>query len=195
MKKLRLLIVVLGVSAVIALWGVNVYNGLVEDQENVETAWSQVENQYQRRADLVPNLVATVKGYAAHEQQTLVGVMEARAKATEISIEPDNITAEQLGAFQTAQRELTRALERLLLVAENYPSLKADEEFRNLQSQLENSENRIAEARQAFNNAAMEYNKLVRRFPSNIVARLLDFGKKAYFEAEPAAAQSTDVAF
>ena len=137
MKKGLTWIVVLGVLAIIALWAVNAYNGFVAAQEEVESAWSQVENQYQRRADLVPNLVATVKGYATHEQETLEGVVEARAKATQITINPTNATAEQLAAFQAAQGELSQALGRLLAVAENYPDLKANENFRDLQAQLE----------------------------------------------------------
>ena len=185
----------LGVLAIIALWGVNVYNSLVEDQESVESAWSQVENQYQRRADLVPNLVATVKGYAKHEEQTLEGVVEARAKATSLTIDPTNITPEQFAAFQAAQGELSQALGRLLTIAESYPDLKANENFRDLQAQLEGSENRIAVARQLFNEAARTYNTRVRRFPSNIIAICCGFEKKPYFEAEPQAAQAPKVEF
>lgn len=185
----------LGVLAIIALWAVNGYNGLVAGEEEVESAWSQVENQYQRRADLVPNLVATVKGYAAHEQETLEGVVEARAKATQITIDPANATPEQLLAFQQAQGELSQALGRLLAVAENYPDLKANENFRDLQAQLEGTENRITVARQQFNDSARAYNTKVRRFPSNIIASICGFEKKPYFEAEEGANKAPKVEF
>ena len=188
-------VVVLGVLAIIALWGVNVYNGLVEGQEDVESAWSQVENQYQRRADLVPNLVATVKGYASHEQETLEGVIAARSKATQITINPDEITPEQLAAYQAAQGELSQALGRLLAVAESYPDLKANANFRDLQAQLEGTENRIAVARQNFNDTAKNYNTKVRRFPSNIIASMFGFEKKPYFEAEEDAKMAPMVEF
>lgn len=171
------------------------YNSLVSSEEAVEAAWSQVENQYQRRADLVPNLVATVKGYAAHEQETLQGVVDARAKATQITIDPTNATPEQLAAFQAAQGELSQALGRLLAVAENYPDLKANENFRDLQAQLEGTENRITVARQEFNETARAYNQKVRRFPSNIVAMIFGFEKKPYFEAEAGAQSAPTVAF
>lgn len=195
MKKLLPWIVVLGIIAIIALWAVNVYNGLVEQQENVENAWAQVENQYQRRADLVPNLVATVKGYASHEQETLEGVISARAKATQITIDPTNATPEQLAAYQAAQGELSQALGRLLAVAENYPDLKANENFRDLQAQLEGTENRITTARQMFNDEARQYNTNIRRFPKNIIAGMFGFEKKPYFEAEEGANKAPKVEF
>lgn len=195
MKKSLTWIVVLGVLAIIALWAVNGYNSLVEDQENVESAWSQVENQYQRRADLVPNLVATVKGYAKHEEQTLEGVVEARAKATAITIDPTSVTPDELAAYQAAQGQLSQALGRLLAVAESYPDLKANQNFRDLQAQLEGTENRIAVARQLFNESARAYNTRVRRFPSNIIAACAGFEKKPYFEAEPEAAKAPKVEF
>lgn len=188
-------IAILCVLAVVVLWGVGVYNDLVSGQEDVEAAWAQVENQYQRRADLVPNLVATVKGYAKHEQETLDQVVEARAKATSITIDPTNATPEQLAAFQSAQGELTQALGRLLAVAENYPDLKANQNFLDLQQQLEGTENRIAIARQLFNDSARAYNKQIRQFPSSIIARLFGFEKKAYFEAEPGANKAPKVEF
>ena len=195
MKKGTIWIVVLAVLAIIILWGVSVYNGLVSAEEQVESAWAQVENQYQRRADLVPNLVATVKGYAAHEQETLEGVIEARAKATQITIDPANATADQLAAFQAAQGELSQALGRLLAVAENYPDLKANENFRDLQQQLEGTENRIAVARQLFNDEARNFNTKVRRFPNNIIASMCGFEKKPYFEAEEGARTAPKVEF
>ncbi len=195
MKTLKITIVVLGVLAIIALWAMNVYNALVEGQEEVESAWAQVENQYQRRADLVPNLVATVKGYAEHEQETLEGVIAARAKATQVVVDPEQLTPEQVSAYQAAQGELTQALGRLIAIAESYPDLKANENFRDLQVQLEGTENRIAVARQLFNETAKAYNKRVRRFPSNIIARIAGFEKKAYFEADPEAKKAPKVEF
>ena len=195
MKKGTIWIVVLAALAIIILWGVGVYNGLVSAEEQVESAWAQVENQYQRRADLVPNLVATVKGYAAHEQETLEGVIEARAKATQITIDPANATADQLAAFQAAQGELSQALGRLLAVAESYPDLKANENFRDLQQQLEGTENRIAVARQLFNDEARNFNTKVRRFPNNIIASMCGFEKKPYFEAEEGARTAPKVEF
>lgn len=195
MKKLLPWIVFLGIIAIIALWAVNVYNGLVEQQESVENAWAQVENQYQRRADLVPNLVATVKGYASHEQETLEGVINARAKATQITIDLTNATPEQLAAYQAAQGELSQALGRLLAVAENYPDLKANENFRDLQAQLEGTENRITTARQVFNDEARQYNTNIRRFPKNIIAGMFGFEKKPYFEAEEGANKAPKVEF
>ena len=195
MHKFKPWLIVLGVLAIIALWGVNVYNSFVALEETVDAAWSQVENQYQRRADLVPNLVATVKGYAAHEQETLEGVVEARAKATQITIDPAHATAEQLAAFQAAQGELSQALGRLLAVAENYPDLKANENFRDLQAQLEGTENRITIARQQFNEEARNFNTKIRRFPSNIIAGLFGFEKKPYFDAEQGAEKAPKVEF
>ena len=195
MKKLLPWIVVLGILAIIALWVANVYNGLVAAEEQVESAWAQVENQYQRRSDLVPNLVATVKGYAEHESETLQGVVDARARATQITIDPANATPEQLAAYQAAQGELSQALRRLLAVAESYPDLKANENFRDLQQQLEGTENRIAVARQLFNDEARAYNTQVRRFPANIIAGIFGFEKKPYFEAEDDAKHAPQVAF
>lgn len=195
MKKLLPWIVGLGILAIIALWVANVYNAFIASEEEVESSWAQVENQYQRRADLVPNLVATVKGYAAHEQQTLEGVVEARAKATQITIDPATATPEQLAAFQAAQGELSQALGRLLAVAENYPDLKANQNFRDLQAQLEGTENRITIARQMFNETAKAYNKTIRRFPNNILAGIFGFDKKPYFEAEEGASKAPKVEF
>ena len=195
MKKGLTWVVVLGILAAIALWVMNVYNGLVTMQEDVESAWSQVENQYQRRSDLIPNLVATVKGYATHEQETLEGVMEARAKATQITIDPANATPEQLAAYQSAQGELSQALGRLMAVAENYPDLKANENFRDLQQQLEGTENRITVARQLFNDTAKKYNTEIRHFPKNIIAGMFGFERKPYFEAEEGANKAPKVEF
>ena len=193
--KFRPWVIIIGILAILVLWVANVYNGFVAAEEEVESAWAQVENQYQRRADLVPNLVATVKGYAAHEQETLQGVVDARAKATQITIDPANATPEQLAAFQAAQGELSQALGRLMAVAENYPDLKANENFRDLQAQLEGTENRITIARQMFNETARAYNTKVRRFPNNIIAGIAGFEKKPYFEAEQGAQHAPKVEF
>ena len=188
-------IVVLGVLAIIALWAANVYNGLVSAEEEVESAWAQVENQYQRRSDLIPNLVATVKGYAAHENETLEGVISARARATQITVDPSNATPEQLAAYQKAQGELSQALGRLMAVAESYPDLKANENFRDLQAQLEGTENRCTIARQNFNEAARAFNTYLRRFPNNVIGGAFGFEKKPYFEADEDAKKAPKVEF
>lgn len=195
MKKALSLIVVLGVLAIVVLWGVKCYNGMVSEEEKVEAAWSQVENQYQRRSDLIPNLVETVKGYAKHESETLEGVMAARARATQMVIDPANATQEQITAFHNAQGELTQALGRLLAVAENYPDLKANQNFLELQSQLEGTENRITVARNNFNETARTYNTMIRRFPTNLIASMFGFEKKPYFEAQDGAEVAPKVAF
>lgn len=173
------------VLAIVALaWGVSLYNGFVQQEEEVNTAWSQVENQYQRRADLIPNLVATVKGYAAHEQETLQAVVEARSKATSTTIDANNMDEAALAQFQRNQDALSSALSRLMVVVEKYPELKANENFMALQSQLEGTENRITVARRDFNEAAKRYNTGIRRFPSNLVASIAGFDKRPYFEAQ-----------
>ncbi len=195
MKKVLPWIVVLGVLAILCLWGVGRYNAIVSADESVATAWSQVENQYQRRSDLIPNLVETVKGYAKHENATLEGVVSARARATQVVVDPAHATAEQLAAFQSAQSELTQALGRLLMVAENYPDLKANQNFLELQSQLEGTENRITVARNTFNETARAYNTMIRRFPTNLIASMFGFEKKAYFEAQPGANHAPQVQF
>ncbi len=168
---------------------------MVTEQESVETAWAQVENQYQRRADLIPNLVNTVKGYAAHESSTLENVIAARAKATQVTVDAANATAEQMAAYQAAQGELSQALGRLMAIAEAYPDLKANTNFRDLQAQLEGTENRITIARQNFNEAAKNYNTMIRRFPKNVLAAMFGFEKKPYFEAESGAQKAPQVQF
>ena len=171
------------------------YNKLVEEEEGVTRAWADVEAQYQRRADLIPNLVNTVKGYAAHESETLEAVIAARSKATQISIDPTNITPEQLQAFQVAQGEITQALGRLIAIAENYPDLKANEQFSELQAQLEGTENRIAESRRLYNEAVQSYNVNVRKFPNIIWAWIFKFDKKTPFAAEAGAEKAPTVEF
>ena len=195
MKKSVTIIIVIALLAAVAFWFVGKYNAMVSADENVKTAWAQVENQYQRRSDLIPNLVATVKGYAAHESQVLESVVAARAKATQVVVDPSKTSHEDLAAFQAAQGELSQALGRLLAVTENYPDLKANQNFLELQAQLEGTENRITVARNAFNESAKEYNKLIRMFPNNIVASCFGFEQKAYFEAESGAEKAPIVAF
>ena len=196
MKKTWITIAVVAV-VVIALfgWVKGVYNGMVEQEESVNTAWSQVENVYQRRADLIPNLVNTVKGYAAHESETLQGVIEARSKATQVSVNAEDLTEANIKKFQAAQGELQQALGRLLMLTENYPDLKANENFRDLQAQLEGSENRITVERQIFNETAKVYNTNIRKFPNNIFAGMFGFEKKGYFEAQQGAEKAPEVKF
>ena len=180
----------IGVVAVVAIFFYATYNGFVNREEGLKSAWSNVETQYQRRADLIPNLVNTVKGYAAHETQTLNEVTEARARATSINLSADDLTPEKLAEFQQAQAQVRSALGRLIAVSESYPDLKANQNFLELQAQLEGTENRIAVARKDFNAAAQQYNVSVRRFPANLVARMFGFGQKPYFES----AEGTDAA-
>ena len=189
------ILVVVGVVLVLFLWFKNGYNSMVKEQEGVQTAWSQVENVYQRRADLIPNLVNTVKGYAAHESQTLEGVVNARAKATQLTVDPENLTPEKLAAYQEAQGELGAALGKLLAIQENYPDLKANENFLALQSQLEGTENRISTERMKFNEAAKRYNVLIRVFPKSIIASLFGFEKMPYFQAKEGADVAPAVEF
>ena len=188
-------IIIAAVALLIVLWGVSGYNGIVEMDENVNNQWANVETQYQRRTDLIPNLVSTVKGYAAHEKSTLEAVMQARSQATQVKIDPANCTPEQLAAYQKAQGDVTTALGKLLAITENYPQLKANENFMELQSQLEGTENRITVARRDFNAAAKEYNTVIRKFPKNIIAAIGGFEKHNYFEAEAGAEKAPKVEF
>ena len=185
----------IGVVAVVAIFFYATYNGFVNREEGLKSAWSNVETQYQRRADLIPNLVNTVKGYAAHETQTLNEVTEARARATSINLSADDLTPERLAQFQRAQAEVRSALGRLIAVSESYPDLKANQNFLELQAQLEGTENRIAVARKDFKAAAQQYNVSVRRFPANLVARMFGFGQKPYFESAEGAAAAPQVTF
>ena len=185
----------IGVVAVVAIFFYATYNGFVNREEGLKSAWSNVETQYQRRADLIPNLVNTVKGYAAHETQTLNEVTEARARATSINLSADDLTPERLAQFQRAQAEVRSALGRLIAVSESYPDLKANQNFLELQAQLEGTVNRIAVARKDFNAAAQQYNVSVRRFPANLVARMFGFGQKPYFESAEGAAAAPQVTF
>ena len=194
-KKLSVTAIVLIVLAVIVVWGIGAYNSLVKNEEGVKSAWSQVENVYQRRADLIPNLVATVKGYATHESATLEGVVEARAKATQMTVNVDDLSEEKIAEFQKAQGELGSALGRLMAITEAYPDLKANENFRDLQAQLEGTENMIAVERKAYNQVAQEYNTSIRVFPRNIIASVFGFKVKGYFEAEEGAQTAPKVEF
>lgn len=193
MKKSTIIIIAVAVLAVV--WGITGYNGLVSMDEGVQTKWADVETQYQRRADLIPNLVNTVKGYAAHESETLQAVVEARAKATSMNIDPSNMSAEQIANFQEVQDGVSSALGRLLVTVEKYPDLKANENFRELQAQLEGTENRISVARRDYNEAARKYNTTLRSFPKNILAGMFGFEKKSYFEAQEGSEQAPTVQF
>lgn len=196
MKKGTITLLVIGVLILIMVGGtLTTYNGLIAKDEAVATAWGNIQSQYQRRADLIPNLVSTVKGYAKHESETLENVMTARAKATQVTINSDNLTPEKLKQYQAAQGELSQALGRLMAVSENYPNLKANENFSELQAQLEGTENRINESRQIYNSAVQTYNVSVRRFPANIVAGMFGFDKKNQFEAEAGAEKAPKVEF
>ena len=172
------------VLVLLALWGISKYNGLVDIDQNVKSQWSQVENQYQRRSDLIPNLVNVVKGYATHERETLEGVITARSKATSTTINASDMDEATLKRFQQSQDALSSALSRLLVVAEKYPDLKANEQFLDLSKQLEGTENRIATARRDFNNAAQEYNTKRNKFPTVIIAGITGFRERPYFTAQ-----------
>lgn len=185
----------IGVVAVVAVFFYVTYNGLVGKEEGLNGAWANVETQYQRRADLIPNLVNTVKGYAAHESQTLEAVTDARSRATSITLSVEELTSEQLMEYQRAQEQVRSALGRLLAVAENYPDLKASQHFLELQTQLEGTENRIAVARKDFNAMAQSFNTAVRRFPTNLVAGLFGFKTKPYFVADENADKAPQVSF
>lgn len=171
------------------------YNEIVSKQEAVAGSWSQVQNVYQRRADLIPNLVNTVKGAAQFEQKTLTDVMEARAKATQITLKADDLSPEKVAQYQQAQQGLSSALGRLLAVSENYPNLKANQNFLELQSQLEGTENRITVERMKFNQTVQDYNTYIQKFPTNLTAKMFGFEKKGYFEAEVSAQKAPSVQF
>ena len=183
--------------ALVALVSLNScgYNTMTEKEEAVNKAWSNVENQYQRRSDLIPNLVNTVKGYAQHEQSTLTAVLEARSKATQITVNADDLTPEKLKEYQAAQGQVTSALGKLLAITEAYPDLKANENFKELQAQLEGTENRISVERRKLNEIVGDYNTYIRKFPQNIMASIFGFEKRAYFEAEAGSEKAPKVEF
>jgi LemA protein len=185
MKKFLIILAI--IVGVILLWGWSAYNGLVGKQEAMAKAWGQVENVYQRRADLIPNLVAVVKDYAEYEQGTILAVTEARAKAAATTVNTENFDENEMKAFDAAQEELGKSMNRLLVSIENYPDLKASENYLTLQAQLEGCENRILTERERFNEAAKVYNQSLRRFPTNLLAKMFGFEKRAYFEADAGA--------
>ena len=194
-KKPLILIGIVALLILIVGWFMKGYNGMVNEDENVNLQWAEVENQYQRRLDLIPNLVNVVKGYAAHEKETLEGVIEARAKATQTTIDPSNMTEEQLANFQKAQDGLSGALNRLMVVVEKYPDLKATDNFKQLQDQLEGTENRITLARKDYNDAATIYNKEVRSFPNSMLAGIFGFSVRPQFKAQEGAESAPTVQF
>ena len=196
MKKIWIVLAVIAVLLLLAYSSIKgSYNNMVTMQEGVTAQWSQVENVYQRRSDLIPNLVSTVKGYADFEKETLTQVIEARAKATAVNINPDKLDAQSLQNFQNAQSGLSSALSKLMVVVEKYPDLKANQGFLDLQAQLEGTENRITVERMKFNESAQSYNTFIRTFPKNIFAGMFGFEKKAYFEAEKGAEKAPQVQF
>lgn len=196
MKKSKIIgIICIAVVVAIVGYGASTYNSFVTQEEGVGTAWSNVENQYQRRSDLIPNLVNTVKGYAEHEKSTLDAVVSARARATQATVNMDDLTPEKIQQFQKAQGEIGMALGRLLAVSENYPQLKANENFQTLQAQLEGTENRISVERRKFNEVAKQYNTNIRHFPKNIFAGMFGFEKKPYFEAQEGSEKAPEVKF
>lgn len=187
--------IILGVVALVIIWAVGSYNGLVTKDEKVSEAWANVETVYQRRADLIPNLVNTVKGYAAHEQETLQSVTNARANATNITIDPSTATVEDMKRFMAAQQEVGSALGRLIAIAENYPDLKANQNFLELQKQLEGTENRISTERRKYNETVKSFNASIRRFPTNLIAGMFGFEKRSMFEAQEGAEVAPVVEF
>ena len=193
MKKSTIGLIV--VICAIAIWLISSYNGMVKMDEEVSSAWSNVENQYQRRADLIPNLVNVVKGYASHEKETFEAVVSARSKATQVTVDPENLTPEKLQEYQKAQGEVGATLGRLLAITESYPELKANENFKELQAQLEGTENRISVERRNFNEIARTYNSAIRTFPRSIIAGMFGFEKRPYFEAEEGANKAPEVKF
>lgn len=192
---MRNLLIVIGVLVLIALMGSCSYNGIVKLDQNAQSKWGTVQTDYQRRADLIPNLVATVKGVANFEKSTLVEVTNARARATSIQVDPTKLTPETIQKYQAAQGQLSSALSRLLVASENYPTLKANENFTGLQAQLEGTENRIAVSRRDFNEAVQEYNTKVKSFPTNLIAGMTGFAAKGYFQADAASANAPKVQF
>lgn len=195
MNKVPAYVIPLVIIGVIFLYLMGVYNGIITKQEAMNSQWGQVQNVYQRRADLIPNLVATVAGYAKHEQSTLTQVTEARAKVGSMQVKLDDLTPEKMQEFERAQQQLGSGLSRLMVVAEQYPDLKANDSFLNLQAQLEGSENRIANERRMFNETVQDYNRNIKRFPNNIFGMLFGFKEKPYFAAQETAQAAPQVKF
>jgi len=194
-KSSVILISIVAVLGILFLWGTSGYNSLVTSREEVNSQWANVESQYQRRSDLIPNLVSTVKGYATHESSTLEGVVAARAKATQVTIDPKNLTPEKLQEYQAAQGQVSSALGKLLMITENYPDLKANQNFLELQSQLEGTENRISVERNRYNETAKNYDISIKRFPKSILASIGGFTEKPYFESEKGSEKAPAVKF
>ena len=194
-KSTVILISIVAVLGILFLWGTSGYNSLVTSREEVNSQWANVESQYQRRSDLIPNLVSTVKGYATHESSTLEGVVAARAKATQVTIDPKNLTPEKLQEYQAAQGQVSSALGKLLMITENYPDLKANQNFLELQSQLEGTENRISVERNRYNETAKNYDISIKRFPKSILASIGGFTEKPYFESEKGSEKAPAVKF
>ena len=188
-------IIIIAVIAIVAIWAISGYNGMVNKEETVSNAWANVEAAYQRRADLIPQLVNTVKGYANHEKSTLDAVVSARTKATQMTVDVGELTEENIQKYQEAQGEVGAAIGRLLAITESYPELKANENFSELQAQLEGTENRINEVRKNYNASVKEYNVNVRKFPNNILAGMFGFERKAEFKAEEGASKAPEVNF
>ena len=195
MKFSKSTIGIIAAVVIICMWAASAYNSMVSEEEKATTALANVQSTYQRRADLIPNLVEVVKGYASHEKETLESVVAARSKATSITLDPTNLTPEKLKEFQQAQGELGSALGKLIAIQENYPDLKANQNFLDLQKQLEGTENRINEARNSFNQAVQQYNTLIRKFPKNLLAGMFGFNQMTKFEAEADAEKAPSVKF
>ena len=195
MKFSKSTIGIIAAVVIICMWAASAYNSMVSEEEKATTALANVQSTYQRRADLIPNLVEVVKGYASHEKETLESVVAARSKATSITLDPTNLTPEKLKEFQQAQGELGSALGKLIAIQENYPDLKANQNFLDLQKQLEGTENRINEARNSFNQAVQQYNTLIRKFPKNLLAGIFGFNQMTKFEAEAGAEKAPSVKF
>lgn len=195
MKKFSIIGVIIVLVIIIFVWAKNAYNGMVVKEEAVTSQWAQVENVYQRRLDLIPNLVETVKGYATHENKTLTDVIQARAKATQVTIDPTNLNEQNMEMYQKAQSEVSSSLSRLLVSVEAYPDLKANQNFLNLQSQLETTENGIKDERAIFNEIVKDFNTFIRKFPKNIFASIFGFDQKAYFKADEGANKAPKVQF
>ena len=194
-KLLKTILIIVVIVVALGAMLVSPYNKMVQKDEGCSKAWANVENAYQRRMDLIPNLVKTVQGAADYEKGTLTEVIEARAKATSVQVDPSNLTEESLAKFQAAQDQLSSALSRLMVVVERYPELKANQNFLELQAQLEGTENRIAVERGKFNETVNDYNSYIRRFPNNIIAGIFNFDKKGYFKATEGADKAPDVEF
>lgn len=195
MKNISKTWIILGVIALVVVWAISIFNGIVRLEENVNSQWANVESVYQRRADLIPNLVNTVKGYAAHEQETLQAVVDARSRVGSVNLKAEDLTPENIQKFQEAQSNFSSALSRLMVVVEKYPDLKANQNFLELQAQLEGTENRISVERMKFNDMVKSYNQKIRRFPANLLNAMYGFEQKGYFEAEAGSEKAPEVKF